>query len=298
MIAVTHQHRRGNFVHKFASAALWVALVMWAHGAHAADGSPQRIVSLSPHATELLFSAGLGSRIVGATEACDFPAEAKSIPHIASYRGANIEAILALKPDIVVAWPSGNRADDLAALSRLGIRVHRSELTTLESIIVEFKEFRRWAGAANAPSEEAMRAANIVNTLAARYATARRIRVFYQLGEGRLFTLSNQHLIGEALSLCGADNVFGAVSIPAPEVSREAVLAANPEAILVADAAAFNAIKKSWNPGSGSTGRFQIAVVDGARLHRPTLRTFDAVTGLCETINQIRQTATTAPASR
>jgi ABC-type Fe3+-hydroxamate transport system substrate-binding protein len=249
--------------------------------------SPQRVVSLAPHATELLFSAGLGSRVVGVTESCDFPAEVKALPRVSSSRGANIEAILALKPDLVVVWPSGNRADDIAALTRLGIRVHKSELSTLKSVFEELRTFQSWGGT-NDPQQyvNVDAAKNSLEQNAARYVSAKKLRVFYQLGEGRLFTLSNQHLIGEALALCGAENVFGKLPIPAPEVSREAVLAAKPDAILLSDAKALDSVRTSWRASSG-TG-FRVEAVDGGRLHRPTLRTMGAIVEMCDTIDKLR----------
>jgi iron complex transport system substrate-binding protein len=249
--------------------------------------APTRIVSLAPHATELLFSAGLGSRIVGVTESCDFPSEVKTLPRVSSSRGANIEAILALKPDLVVVWPSGNRADDIDALTRLGIRVHKSELATLQSVFEELRTFQSWNGSGSPKySAAADTAKRALEQTAAQYSGAKKMRVFYQLGEGRLFTLSNQHLIGEALALCGAENVFGKLPIPAPEVSREAVLAAKPDAILLSDAKALTRVRATWQMNAGA--HFLVEAVDGGRLHRPTLRTMDAVAEMCISIDKLR----------
>jgi iron complex transport system substrate-binding protein len=259
--------------------------------AEAAAGSPptipKRIVSLAPHATELLFSAGLGSRVIGVTEACDFPAEIKTLPRVSSSRGANIEAILALKPDLVVVWPSGNRADDIEALNRLGIRVHKSELSTLQSVFEELRTFQSWSGASDSHSIAAADTAKrALEQTAAQYRGAKNVRIFYQLGEGRLFTLSNQHLIGEALALCGAENVFGKLPIPAPEVSREAVFAAKPDAILLSDAKALARVRASWRTNRATN--LPVEAVDGGRLHRPTLRTMGAIGEMCVTINKLR----------
>ncbi len=246
---------------------------------------PLRIVSLAPHATELLFSAGLGSRVVGVTESCDFPREVKALPRVSSSRGANIEAILALKPDLVIAWPSGNRADDIATLTRLGIRVHKSELATLQSVFEELRTFQSW-NETKGSQHSADAEKRVLEQTAAQYVGAKKMRIFYQLGEGRLFTLSNQHLIGEALALCGAENVFGKLPIPAPEVSREAVFAAKPDAVLLSDATALTRVRTSWQTNTAT--RFDVEAVDGGRLHRPTLRTIDAIVEMCVTIDKLR----------
>ncbi len=252
--------------------------------------APQRIVSLAPHATELLFSAGLGARVVGVSESCDFPEVAKTLPKASSYRGTNVEAVLALKPDLVVAWPSGNKADDIAAIERLGIRVYRSEVDSLAGIVSTMREFASWStdkAASSAAIERAAAAERSIQSLREKYASKPIVRVFYQLGDGRLFTLSNKHLIGEALATCGAKNIFGELAIPAPEVSREAVITAKPDAILLASANALDNVAAQWK--KTPLAATPIAVLDGGRLHRPTLRTMDAVREMCEAVDRLRK---------
>jgi len=255
---------------------------------------PKRIISLSPHATELLYSAGAGDKLLAVSESCDYPEVVKLLPKVSGYRGTNVEAVVALRPDVVLAWPSGNRAADLDALRRFGIGVHDSELATLASITAEQRRFSAWASdeaqrrKALALADEADRTAQ---ALRARYAGARKVRVFYQLGTGRLFTLSDRHLIGEALATCGASNVFGSMALPAPEVAAEAVLAAAPDAVLVADPKAVDAVRQQWRSAqlAAASAPDRVVAVDGARLHRPTLRTFAAVQAMCEAIDQVRQ---------
>ena len=264
------------------------AVLLLAGIAVAHAGTPQRIVSLSPHATELLFSVGAGDRVVAVSESCDFPEAARRLPKVSGYRGTNIEAVIALKPDLVVAWPGGNRAADLDALRRLGVRVYESELNTLGSILAEARHFSEWAGDDDS-RRTAMRLAGEATAqiiaLQRRYGDSKRVKVFYQLGAGRLFTLSDRHVVGEALSVCGAENVFGRLPLPAPEVSSEAVLAAKPDAVLVADPGSLAAVREQWKSARLFDARVadaRVRGVDGARLHRPPLRTFAAVQTLCE----------------
>lgn len=272
------------------------AVLLLAGIAVAHAGTPQRIVSLSPHATELLFSVGAGDRVVAVSESCDFPEAARRLPKVSGYRGTNVEAVIALKPDLVVAWPGGNRAADLDALRRLGIRVHDSEIDTLSGILAEVRRFSEWASDDDR-RRNAMRQANEATAqilaLQLRYGDSKRIRVFYQLGAGRLFTLSDRHVVGEALSVCGAENVFGRLPLPAPEVSSEAVLAAKPDAVLVADPGSLAAVREQWKSArlfDARAAATRVLAADGARLHRPTLRTFAAVQTLCESIDRVRQT--------
>ena len=257
--------------------------------------APQRIVSLSPHATELLFSAGAGDKVVAVSQSCDYPDAVKQLPKVSGYRGTNVEAVVALKPDVVVAWPSGNRVADIDAIKRFNIPVHASELSTLASITAEVRRFSEWAttdAAKKAALKQADEADRLVDALRKHYSSRRKVRVFYQLGPGRLFTLTDAHVIGEVLAVCSAENVFGTLALPAPEVSHEAILAARPDAVLLADAKSVNAVLADWQAHKlfpASSARQRVVVVNGALLHRPTLRTFGAVQAMCESIDQVRQ---------
>ena len=256
---------------------------------------PQRIVSLSPHATELLFSAGAGDKVVAVSESCDYPDAVKQLPKVSGYRGTNVEAVVALKPDVVLAWPSGNRAADIEAIKRFSIPVHASELSTLASITAEVRRFSEWAtniDAKQAALQQADDAEKRVDTLRKRYVSARKVRVFYQLGPGRLFTLTDKHVIGEALAVCRAENVFGTLALPAPEVSHEAVLAARPDAVVLSDEKSVDTVAADWQAHKlfpALSARQRVVAVNGALLHRPTLRTFGAVQAMCESIDRVRQ---------
>ena len=259
------------------------------------SAAPQRIISLSPHATELLFSAGAGDSVVAVSESCDYPNAVKLLPKVSGYRGTNVEAVVALKPDIVVVWPSGNRAADIDAIRRFNIPVLASELSTLAGITTEVRRFGEWATSSEkkmAALQHADDADKLVDALRKRFASERKVRVFYQLGPGRLFTLTDKHVIGEALAVCGAENVFGALALPAPEVSHEAVLAARPDAVVLSDPKSVDAVAADWQARKlfpASSARQRVVAVDGALLHRPTLRTFGAVKAMCESIDQVRQ---------
>ena len=280
-----------------ALAACLLASLATAKQALAADTSrPQRIVSLSPHATELLFTAGAGSSVVAVSESCDKPATVKRLPKVSGFRGTNVEAVVALRPDIVVVWPSGNRSADVDALRRFGLPIHSSELATLASITSELRMFSQWATSTdlrNAALARAYEADRLTQALRGRYAALRKVKVFYQLGAGRLFTLTDKHVVGEALAVCGAENIFGKLVLPAPEVSAEAVLAARPDAVLVAGEDSLTAARADWKARqlfSATTIDERVVSVDGAQLHRPTLGTFEAVRSMCETIDKIRAT--------
>ncbi len=110
-----------------------------------AEQSIKRIISLAPHATELAFAAGLGDKLVGVTDYSDYPEAAKSIEKVANYQGIKLERIMALKPDLIIAWPKGNPAKEVAKLKQLGFRFFDSQVNTLMIHNKESKPLKSFA---------------------------------------------------------------------------------------------------------------------------------------------------------
>lgn len=207
----------------------------WGAPAQSAAVSPlpaKRIISLAPHITELLYAAGAGSRLVGNVDYGDYPAAAKTLPKVGGYSGPDIEAILALKPDLVIAWESGNPPAALKKLKALGISVYISQPNRIEDIAREIERFGALAGTESVanPAAAAFRARHAA--LAARYSQRPVVDVFYQIWKQPLMTVNDKQIISDAIRLCGGRNVFGALPILAPTVTVEAVIAANPEVIV------------------------------------------------------------------
>jgi len=215
-------------------AALACVLLAVAPGA-AAEG-PTRIVSLAPHLTELLFAAGAGPRLVGASEWSDHPAAARALPRIGDALRLDFERILALAPDLVVAWESGTPVTNVRRLESLGLRVISLRVETLEDIPRAIEQLGEIAGT----SAEARLAAAALRRglaeLAQEFAGRRPVDVFVQIDEQPLFTVTGRHLISDLLALCGGRNVFAELPGVAPAVDLEAVIARNPQVILVTSA--------------------------------------------------------------
>lgn len=203
----------------------------------------QRIVSLAPHATEILFAAGLGERIVGAVSYSDYPEAAKTIPRVGGYDNPDLERVLALQPDLVVGWHSGNPPRHLENLERLGIAVYRSEPLDFEQIASTIERMGQLGGTQALASPAAAKFRNELEQLRARYTDAVPISVFYQLWHQPLMTANDTHLIGKVIRLCGGRNVFGKLSQLTPTISVEAVLAVAPEVII---ASGMDADRPEW----------------------------------------------------
>ena len=192
----------------------------------------QRILSLAPHTTELLFAAGAGGRVIGRVRYSDHPPEALKIPLVGDALHLDLEAILRLRPDLVVAWGSGNSQAVLSQLKRLGLAVFVSEPESLEDIASEIEAL----GSLSGHDAEARRMAKSFRSrrdaLASKYGQGPKRRVFYQLWHQPLMSLGGRHLISQVIGLCGGQNIFANLKTLVPSVTLEAVLAANPEVII------------------------------------------------------------------
>jgi iron complex transport system substrate-binding protein len=192
----------------------------------------KRIISLAPHVTETLFAAGAGDRIVGAVEYSDYPEAAKKIPRVGGYSRLDLEAIAALKPDLVIAWESGNAAANIAKLKGLGLKLYITQPNRIEDIAKDLERYGKLAGTEAVANAEASRFRTRYASLGNRYSQRPEISVFYQIWKQPLMTVNGKQIISDALRLCGGRNVFANLPTLAPTVTVEGVIAANPEVIV------------------------------------------------------------------
>ena len=251
----------------------------------------QRIVSLAPHTTELLFAAGAGHQLVGVSEYSDFPAAAKQIPSVGGSGQLDIERIVSLKPDLIVAWGSGNNRRQLARLRKLGLTVFESEPRSFEAIADSLERLGKLVGR-DEGRLQAQQFRQQVQTLEKQYAGRSPITVFYQIWSTPLMTLNDAHIVSHAIKLCGGVNVFGQLKPLVPTISREAVLTANPDMIIVSDEKG-NGLER-WR----SFKRMQAVVsgnlmtIDGGIMNRAGPRVIEATRTLCEQVDVARKRTT------
>ena len=192
----------------------------------------RRIVSLAPHITENLYAAGAGSFVVGVSDYSDYPAEAKRLAHVGNYANLDLEAILAKRPDLVIAWEGGSSAAQLARLKALGLPLFISQPRTIEDIATNIERFGELAGTSILAAVSARTFRVRHAELRSRYANRPPVRTFYQIWNQPLATINGEQLISNVMQLCGAENIFAGLPLLAPTVTLEAVLAANPEAVV------------------------------------------------------------------
>jgi len=254
--------------------------------------SAQRVISMAPHATELLFAAGGGARVVGAMNYSDYPIAARKIPLVGSNSVIDMERVLALKPDLIVVWHTGNTARQIAQIESLGVPVFHSEPRRLEQVADNIERLGQLLGTGATATGAAADLRTRVAGLEARYARRSPVTVFYQIWDQPLYTLNDAQIASDALRVCGGRNVFGDLKVVAPEVSMEAVLKADPEAIMAGrrhDPA--NPGLKLWEPYTSMTAvkRGNLLTVNGELLTRPGPRVVEGAEQLCSMLESVRQ---------
>ncbi|MDQ1815304.1 cobalamin-binding protein [Massilia sp. CCM 9210] len=283
----------------FAALALWAGLagaaitVVDDAGRRVVLAAPaQRIVSMAPHVTELLFAAGGGARIVGAMSYSDYPPAARTIPLVGDNSQIDMERVLALKPDLLVVWQSGNTARQLEQLRQLGIPMFYSEPARMDQVAGSMLRFGQLLGTGTVAQAAAAAFRARIAALEARYGKRPPVKVFYQVWEKPLYTLNGQHVASDAIRLCGGENIFAALAVKAPSVGVEAVLQANPEAIV--GSAPYDASEQGlaiWAPYTTllAVQKGNLFTLDGELLTRAGPRLPDGAAILCEKLELARQ---------
>ncbi len=251
----------------------------------------QRIVALAPHVTEVLFAAGAGTNVVGAVEYSNYPEAANAIPRVGGYSNVDMEAVAALRPDLVIAWKSGNRSVHLDKLEALGIPVYVNEARSFEGVARSIEVFGRLAGT----HEQARIAADTFRqrkqVLEQQHAQRPPVRTFYQIWNQPLQTVNDEHLISDVIRLCGGQNVFGGLAQLAPRIGVESVLAADPEVIV---ASGMGEARPEWLdewrrwPALRASRSNNLFFIPPDLLQRHTPRILDGAEQLCGFLEEAR----------
>lgn len=255
------------------------------------DRPAERIVALSPGATELLFAAGAGDQVVGTVSHSDYPEEAQEIPRVGTYKRLDLEGLLAREPDLIIGWQSGNPGEQLQQLREFDIPLYLSEPRRFRDVATTLERLGVLAGT----EQEAKRAADeflgAIEELRDTYAETESVSVFYQIWPDPLMTINDDHLMGQATNLCGGNNVFGDLDSLTPRINRESVLERDPEAII---AGGMGEADRSWlNPWREfedlqAVKRRNLFFVPPSTIQRPTPRLVKGVRILCRKLETAR----------
>ena len=254
--------------------------------------APLRIVSLAPGATEMLFAAGAGGQLIATVEYASEPAAARRIPRIGDVAAIDMERLVALRPDVVVAWPAGGNPAQRQKIAALGIPLYDQQVQRLAELAGSLRRLGALAGteplaARAADSLEARLAALERAYVAGAWGAGRRPSVLLQVWNRPIYTVGGRHLMSDALSVCGARNVFAELPEPGPVVDTEAVIARNPDIIIAAgprgETAAWVADWRRF-PTLEAVRRARVVAFEDQALSRLGPSVIDATEELCRTI--------------
>jgi len=262
-----------------------------------ASPTARRVITLAPHLTELVYAAGAGDRLVGVVEYSDYPPEAVHLPRIGDAFRFDYEAIAALKPDLLLAWQSGTPVAAVERLTGLGYRVVSLEPGRLATIADHLRSIGQLVGTLPDATLAADRYEQELQELRDQYQDAPTLSVFYQISWQPLFTINRQHVIGEAIEICGGRNVFADLNELSPAISLEAVLVSAPQVIIASRfdsrkeqvATELSGWSKWTNIPAVRDGNLYLLGVD--QMARPSTRILSGIRALCQSLDKARRKA-------
>ena len=255
------------------------------------EAPAQRLITLSPHLAELVYAAGAGELLLATVEYSDFPDAAKRLPRVGDAFRLDVEAIVAYRPDLVIAWGSGNPDAALTQLEGLGLNVWAVEIRSPGEIAGTLRRIGA-AAATNEPAERAAR--DLEQRLAAlerHYAGATQLDYFYQVDRRPLFTINGQHLISQGLALCGGRNIFTDQPGLAFQVAHEAVITANPAALIAPFTEGRGDPLADWRqwPSMRAVRDEALFLLPADTISRATPRWFDSLELACTLLHGLRE---------
>ncbi|MDF2178507.1 cobalamin-binding protein [Aliiglaciecola sp. CAU 1673] len=250
--------------------------------------NPLRLISLAPHTTELVYSLDAGDQLLAVSAHSDYPQEAQSLPQVADYQGVNFEAIMRLKPDLILAWQGGNKPQDLQRLASLGFEIFYSNPNRPLDIADEVIALGKLLDKEALAQQLATAFKQQLNDIAADYRAVPSRKVFYYMWPKPLMSIGPGAWANHLLSLCNANNIFADAPNDYPEVTFEAVIARRPQTLIAANKQPLNQQKQMWQPwlASLTLSEADVVQVNPDNLHRFSLRLPDGVQQLCEGIHR------------
>lgn len=267
-----------------------VALMLVASLFAVAGNAADRVVALAPHLAELSCAAGGCNKLVGVVNYTDFPAQAEKLPHVGDAFAVNTEAIIGLKPDLVLVWDGGTPPETAERLAALGLHVEAIKVRTLADVATALERVGQLLGTPQAGKTAAAAYRKRLADLTARYRGAKSLRVMYQIEANPAFTINQQSPISEVITLCGGVNVFAGLSQLAAPVTKESVLAANPDVVIYGEQDMGEEIRHYWAafPQAKAQKNHNLYAVNASLLGRYSQRMLDGAEQLCAALQTAR----------
>jgi iron complex transport system substrate-binding protein len=254
------------------------------------EGAATRIITLSPHLTEIVYAAGAGDSLVATVEYSNFPDAAKEVPRIGDAFRIDVERIITLHPDLVIAWDSGNPQAAVEQLRSLGVPVWSVEIDEPEEIADVLESLGRLTGRAEPARSASMEIRRRLTALTRQYEGVETLQYFYQIGSRPLFTINGNHLISQGLERCGGRNIFSQERGLAFQVSYESVIVADPDALFAPWQESSPNPLDAWQewPSMEAVRRQALFLLPADPVSRATPRFLDSLELACKLLHQLR----------
>ncbi|CAE6877916.1 Part of the ABC transporter complex BtuCDF involved in vitamin B12 import. Binds vitamin B12 and delivers it to the periplasmic surface of BtuC [Vibrio sp. B1REV9] len=250
----------------------------------------QRVISLAPHATEIAYAAGLGNKLIAVSEMSDYPEQAKALEKVSNYQGIKLERIIALQPDLVIAWPAGNPAKELEKLAQFNIPIYYSTTGSLEDIATNIEQLSLYSEKPEVGQKAAAAFRAQLEILKEKYNTEDKVSYFYQLSEKPIITVAGKNWPSEVFTFCGGKNIFAKGTAPYPQVSIEQIITRQPEVLFTSQhAMSHDGMWVAWKDEIPALKNNHTWTLNSDWINRPTPRTLNAITEVCEHFESIRQ---------
>ncbi len=260
----------------------------------------ERVVTLAPSLTELVYAAGGGAALVGTTALSDFPQAARRVTRIGDAARLDVERVLALRPDLVIVWQRGATSRELAQLEAAGVRLFHLEPRRLDEVPRAVERLGIVLGHEAVAHDAAEGLRRRLDRLRAAHAEAAPVSVFYQVWQQPLMTINGSHLIDDVIRLCGGRNVFASLAVLVPVISTESVVAADPEAILTASESSSSspwrrapeaAVFATWrrHDGLAAVRHGTMYTFNGDAISRQGPRVVDGAEAVCAALDDARR---------
>lgn len=252
----------------------------------------QRIITLAPNLAELVFAAGAGKRLAAVVEYSHFPAEVTDIPRIGDAFRIDLERIIEIEPDLIIAWSSGNPKTALEKLEILGFKVWKIEITLPEEIPTAVENIALAAGTGSVGELHARQLRLRLQSLRQKYSAVTPVDYFYQVAARPLYTINGQHLISHSLELCGGRNIFSGLSSLAPQISRESVILADPRAMIAPETPGQPHALDMWRewPRLQAVQHQALLYLPADEISQATPRFLDSIDLACKLLHAVRET--------
>jgi iron complex transport system substrate-binding protein len=249
----------------------------------------KRIAALAPSITELVYAAGAGKSLIAVSAFSDYPEAAKQLPQVADFAGINLEALLQLKPDLVLVWDSGTRPADIARLRDLRIRTESIRIGSFDDVPAAIRRIGEFAGTPETANAAAEKFVLRAKELADKNRGKTKVSVFFEIGRSPLLTINGNHFISQVLSICGGVNVFASASQQVFQPSRETLLQLDPQVVMRGATAHGNRNRDDGiYHGLAAYRRGQMLSVNADHILRPGPRLVDAAAEVCDLLDGVR----------